>query len=848
VLRGPRRAFLTLRRGRCAGTQFTRTGFLMRSVVSWIDVKLGLRMLVKHPGLSLVGGLGMAVATALSVGFFTFVTAHVFPTLPLHDGHRIVALENRDIEANDEDRRALHDFFAWRGELTRVEDLAAFRRVTRNLTFGSGAPEAVQVADMTAAGFRVARVQPLLGRYLLDEDEAPGAAPVVVIGYDVWQQRFGGGSDVLGRDVGLDGVPHTIAGVMPKGFAFPENDEWWTTLRVDRSTLAPREGPGIFIFGRLAPGATLEQAQAELTGVGTRAAAAQPATHELLRPMVMPYVHSLSDVQGITLAEVAQMQMMMTLLLLIVAINVSILVYARTAARYREIAVRTALGASRRRVVGQLFVEALVLSVGASLLGLALAQVGIDLAHQIMLDEMAAGEPFWLDYGLRPVTVLFTIGLAVLTALIVGVAPGLKATGRHIHPELHQVGAAGLTLGRTWTLLVVAQVAIAVAALPSAVGLGWQALERAASQALYPADEFLVAELAAEPAAEPAGARSPAFGVQLGDVMQRLQAEPTVAAVTYRAALPDRGNIVRIDGLPSPPYSPAGHRVYTEGVATDFLDVFGSRILIGRGFVSGDAGEAGSAVVVTEAFVRQVLGGGEAVGRYIRHVGAEEAATGIMPAGARWYQVVGVAADIQVNRVNADLVPPVVMYPVAPEQTRHAHLAVRLRATTPHDFAPRLRQHVFAVNPELRLSDVRTLADRDRQQQAATRLIGLAVALVLATVLLLSAAGVYAMMSFTVTQRRREIGIRSAIGAHPRTILFSVFGKAAAQIGAGVALGAVAAAVLDWSMRGGMTGGHGLLIVPALAAIMLVVGLLAALGPARRGLRIEPTEALRADG
>lgn len=305
----------------------------MKTGISWLDVKLGLRMLVKHPGITLVGGLGMAVAIAISVGFFAFLSANVYPTLPLDEGERIVALENRDVEVNDEERRSLHDFATWREELRSVEDLGAFRNVSRNLITREGLPELVQVAEMTAAGFQVARVPPRLGRYLVPEDERGGAPAVVVIGYDVWQTRFGGDPGVVGRGIRLGSTMHTVVGVMPEGLAFPMNHQFWTPLRADPAGFARREGPGIFIFGRLAQGVTMDAAQAELEAIGRRTAAAFPETHAQLRPMVMPYTHSLTDIQGMTIWMVVQMQLMMSLLLIVVALNVAVLVYARTARR-----------------------------------------------------------------------------------------------------------------------------------------------------------------------------------------------------------------------------------------------------------------------------------------------------------------------------------------------------------------------------------------------------------------------------------------------------------------------------------------------------------------------------------
>ena len=203
----------------------------MSARMSWLDVKLGLRMMVKHPALTLVGGLGMAVGIGISVAFFSVTRTYLYPTLPLDEGERVVALENRDVAIDNEERRSLHDFITWREELRSVEDLTAFRTVQRNLITGVGPPEVVQVAELTASGFRLARVPALLGRHLTVDDEREGAAPVLVIGYHVWRNRFAGDPGVIGRDVRLGGVSHTVVGVAPEGFAFPESHAFWRALR-----------------------------------------------------------------------------------------------------------------------------------------------------------------------------------------------------------------------------------------------------------------------------------------------------------------------------------------------------------------------------------------------------------------------------------------------------------------------------------------------------------------------------------------------------------------------------------------------------------------------------------------
>jgi putative ABC transport system permease protein len=817
-----------------------------------LDFVLGLRMLIKHPALSLVGGLGMAVAIAVSVGFFAFIEANVYPVLPLDEGDRIVALENRDVEINDEERQSLHDFVDWRKELKSVQDLAAFRTSQRNLIRSEGPPEPVQVAEMTAAGFRVARVAPLLGRYLVEADERDGAPAVVVIGHDAWTNRFARDSAIVGRDIRFGATVHTVVGVMPDGFGFPMSHQYWTPLRAEPAAYPRLKGPGIFIFGRLAPGVTMDEAQAELAVIGQRTAAAFPETHAKLRPMVMPYAHSLTDIQGTTTWMVVEMQLMMSLLLIVVALNVAVLVYARTAARTGEIALRTALGASRGRVIAQLFVEALVLSLGAAAVGLALAQVGVRMGNRLL--EMEMGVPFWTDYSLRPATVLFTVGVAVLAAVIVGVLPALQATGLRLQADLRQLGGGTrMRLGKTWTVLIVAQVAIAVAALPAAVNMGWSEIRNATTRPVFPAAEFLIADLRAEPASDTrartdARADSANIGDQVAEVLRRLEAEPAVAGASYSASLPDRIGRVEVDGASASAASPSGYRVRSQGVALDYLNLYGARVRAGRGFAPGDLGEGATAVVVNQAFVTEVLGGDRALGRRVRYIARGQAAASGEVKRGPWFQIVGVVENLQVNEVAPDLVTPELYYAVPPARAEELTVEVRVRAPTrPADFAPRLREIAAAVDPTLRLGTTYSLDQLDEQGQLAMRLVALVIGLVLLSVFLLSAAGVYALTSFTVLQRRREIGIRTALGAHPRQVLLGVFARVARQLALGLALGIAAAAVIEAGSGGELMGGRGRVLLPAFGVIMAIVALLGALGPARRGLRIQPTEALRGE-
>jgi predicted permease len=818
---------------------------------SRLDLKLGARMLVKYPGLSIVGGAGLAVGVAIGAGFFAFLYSFVYATLPVEGGERIVALENWDIDANSEMRRSMHDLVMWRREMKTVGEIGAFRTIARNMTVAGGAVEAVEVAQITADGFNITRVKPVIGRAMVAADESAGASPIVVIGYDVWRSRFDGDASVLGRELRLGDVVHTIVGVMPEAYGFPVNHRYWIPLRTDAATFAPREGPDLFIFGRLRDGVRMKQAQAELSALGAQAAGAFPLTHARLRPRVMPYAHPILDIRWITTGAFAGMQSIISMLALIVAVNVGVLIYARTAARQQEIAVRTALGASRRRIVGQLFIEALVLSAAASAAGIGLARFGIAQGFAIYAAEGNEAVPYFLNFDMPVAAYLYVAMLTVLTAVVAGVLPALHATGRRAQDTLKQAsGTDGLRLGRVWTAMIVAQVAIAMIGLPSTIKMGLEEIRRGLTEANYSEESFLAAIVSADPD-PPAGmsesdyARESVlrFEKSKTDLVAGLEAEPAVDGVTVAAAGPDPESRARIaiDGAVS--VRSGELDVAFHHVDTNFFDVLGARVIAGRALRDGDGTGSTQAIVVNRAFANQLLGGANAVGRRVHYVEADRRAQAAGGTPTE-YEIVGVVSDLGTNRIKSDLVPPV-MYHSLTSSTRAAVL-IRMRDNDALQLSSRLRELTSALDPTLRLRIV-TFSEMKRRAEIGLRLIVLGSSLVVVSVLLLSAAGIYAMMSFTVSQRRKEIGIRAALGADAAQLLRGIFTKAALQLAAGVVVGMVLALMLDRASEGELLGSLGHAVVPVTAVVMTIVGLFATIGPARRGLRIQPTEALRAE-
>jgi len=853
-------------------------------VASAVDFRLAVRMLAKYPVLSGVSVIGMAVAIAIGASVFGLVAAVLDPTLPLEGGDRIVAVQtNRADVPGDIDRQVLHDFVAWRTELTRVRDLGAFQLDDRNLIVANQVAGVVPVAEMSASGFRVGRARPVLGRQLVEDDERVGQPPVLVIAHREWQRHFASDPNIIGRTVQLGETGYTVVGIMADDFRFPHNHGFWIPFRVDASKYEFGAGPSIQVFGRLADAVTLEEAQAQVATIGRRMAATYARTHEYRRPRILPFARSagLTAIDAKDAWRLYMIQLGASLLLAVVAANVAALVYARTATRTAEIAVRTALGASRARVVAQLFVEALVLSAAAAAVGLSLAGFALRFVAERLM-EGPEGFPFWFDLGLSPALIAYVGVLALLGGTVVGVLPALKATGRRAYSSLQQLAArdAGMRLGPTWTALIVAQVAISVAILPASIHHASALLQTAIRNPGYPATEFLRARIALDHEVAPTRAESASYRTRfdarfangVDALLQRVASEPGVSASfvsTYPGGEPNRRFEIEGGGaIGSPAADSSGEKTVVHATVTSagvgLFNLFDAPIVAGRGFGDADAVEGSAAVIVDTAFAARI-GRGNILGRRIRQVESRRAnAGGDEGSRAPWLEIVGVVADPPSTSVDPDdRWLPNVYSAATPSRLRSdgaqatsIQLRIRVRSGLTPAFTRRLRDLMAAIDPGFQLRDLRTDETVLSSGVRTLRIGALSVAGATLSVLLLSAAGIYAMLSFTVAQQRREIGIRVALGANPRRIMGSVFARASAQLGTGVAAGLILALAFERFTRGMVMGGPNvdgaglrgpIVLLPMVAAIAMGVGLLAALGPARRGLAVQPVEALRGD-
>jgi predicted permease len=824
-----------------------------------LDVKLGCRMLAKHPGLTIVGGLAMAFAVWAGAITFEMVTQFVHPTLPLPGGHRIVQVRYWDAEAGSVEPRVLRDYAVWREALTSVTEIGAYRDHSRNLAAPGGDTRPVQVAEITASAFRIAPSAPLLGRALNPADERPGAPPVVVLGYDVWRTRFGGDAGIIGRSVRLGEAYATVVGVMPEGFGFPVSHDAWTPLQGDVLDQPPRDGPAVTVFGRLAPGVSFRQAQVQLSVLGARMTAQSPRTHQHLRPQVVPYTSTYAELSPSSRAYMLSFNLFVLMLLVLVCSNVALLLFARATARETELVVRSALGATRARIVAQLFAEALVLGAVAATVGLAAAYVVLRRWGMDYLEENLGRLPFWYDVRLSPAAVLYACVLTLLGAAIAGVLPALKIT-RGLGGRLRQAsaGGGGVRFGGVWTAVIIMQVAFTVA-FPAVTWVVQRELARVRSfPAGFAAERYLSAWVEMDTpggtdGAQPDEAARAKFAATLDALRQRLAAEPGVAGVTFVDRLPRTGHVERYVELDeravAPDRSPSAaaplREVSTARIDPSYFDVLEAPILAGRRFNAGDLAPDARAVIVDRGFVDQVLQGRSAVGVRVRFA-AEQRGGPLTEDERPWYEIVGVVDELGMGAATQRGRAAGFYLPAAPGSTGPLFVVLHARGD-PMSLAPRLREITTAVDPALRLSELQRV---DQVTSGVLWFLGVWLRITLAMTgiaLVLALAGIYSVLSFTVARRTREIGVRVALGASPRRVVADVFRRPLTQVSLGVAAGGAVIGVAALASSGGRFTLTQVALLLCYAAFMLGVCLLACVVPTRRALKVEPTEALRAE-
>ncbi|NNM33953.1 MAG: FtsX-like permease family protein [Gemmatimonadetes bacterium] len=675
----------------------------------------------------------------------------------------------------------------------------------------------------------------MVGRTLSVEDEAPGSPDVVVLSEALWAGRYARDPDVLGRVLRVGARDHTVVGVMPGEFRYPIDQDAWIALKARGTDHPLGEGPTLLVFGRLADGIDEWDADAEAELVTARLIRDHPEIYERRVGQVVPMsTLLLGEGEGLRNdPEVLLVQTLLIAMLLIVCGNVGVLVLARAATRTAEMSVRTALGASRSRIVVQIFVEALVLALVATGAGLTMGEALARWLMGLATSPAVSGIPFWMDMTLTADIVLLALGLAVGCAVVAGVIPALKATRKGVQSNL-QRSATGSTMRFGWgsTSLIVSEVVLAVGFLAMGGTLVRSAFqEKDGLLGLDPA-RFLYAEVvqtgtpapSQDPAASEEETQNELATLQV-EILRRLGEFPDVSRagmgrqVPGRTA-PDARVLVEDEGL-------SQRRMRVAQVDAGFFRQLDHPILQGRNFTTADLEDGPDGhrapVIVNTGFVEDVLQGRNPIGLRFRYAGP--VAEGERP---RWHEIVGVVGPLGMN-VHNPLRDAGVYHPLGPGEANPMRYVIETEGD-PTLLAPRFRTLVTELDPEAAVPSATSLEEMIQSESRILRWLFLGQVMLAAVAFLLSVTGLYALMSFTVSQRRREIGVRTALGARPWSIVKTIARRAAIQLALGLALGGVWAWILlreivDDSMTIPTN-------VPGTIAVTL------------RGLRIQPVEAM----
>lgn len=806
------------------------------------DVRYGLRMLGKNPGLTAAGVLALALGIGLTAAMFSIVNGVLFQSLPFERSDRLVSILAANPGQNEQ-RVGIYfkDFLDWKARQKSFEALAAFDATTVNLSDDEARPERLEGAHMSADTFRILRAKPLLGRTFLPGEDAPGAPPVALLGYGLWKSRYGGDPDVIGRTIRVNGKPSTVVGVMPENFGFPVSQVIWSPLQVDPARAvrgAESESAFVSVFGRLADGVSLDQATAEMAAIGKAVAVESPQTHKGVELTVQPYTREF--VGGPVVGMLYTMLGAVALVLLLACANVASLMMARASRRTRELAIRSAMGAGRRRVLAQILVESLLLALAGAAGGLLLARWGLDLFNTVILANTEGPPPFWFHIALDPRSVLVTLGLTLAAGLLSGLLPALQASRADAADVLKDEGrgSTSLRMGRFTRAVVVLEVALSCALLVCA-GLMVKSIVQIQTLDLgFEESGLLTFRVALYEADYPELADRTAFW---RDLLPRLQAMPGVEAAAAISSLPTNGTIRESYALegrayPRPEDQP---RALVTSISPGAFDTFQARLLAGRDFGPQDLAGALPVAIVNRSFAERSWPGQEAVGRRIK-VGQGEKAV--------WRTVVGVAPDLQMEGLESDLTPHGFYLPIAQDCPSRVSVAVRTPGA-PEALAAQVRAEVAKLDKDLPIYFVQSMEQAVAQNAFFFNLFGSLFAIFGVCALVLAGVGIYGVVAFSVAQRTQEIGVRMALGAGHRAVLGMILRQGAWQLAGGLGVGLLLAFGLSRSMSSLLF--HVEPTDPStfagVAVILAGVTLVACLIPARRATRIDPLVAIRYD-
>lgn len=796
------------------------------------DLRFALRMVFSHRWFSAAVVATIALGIGLNTMVFTLVNAVLFKPVPVPGGAQLVAIANRSLTQNGNDsttRVSYPDFRDYRAQASSLTALEASIGEEGVLGETGIPPQAYRMERASSGIFEMLHIQPVLGRGFLPSDDKAGAAPVVVLGYGVWKDRYGSSASVLGRQVRVNEKPATIVGVMPKGFKFLTNTDMWMPL-VPTPELEKRDNRSLQLSGMLKPGVSMIQANVEMNAIARRLGAQYPDDKD--SGISVETFHERYNGGNIRLIFLLMMAAVVFVLLIACA-NVANMMLSRALLRQREMSIRSALGASRWRVVRQLLVESVLLSVIGGVLGLALAALGV---HWFDLATQDVGKPYWIEFTMNYTVFGYFAALCIMSGLVFGTAPALRFSRVDVN-EVMKEGArsAGSHRGGSLSsLLVVFQFALTLVLLTGAGVFIHSLLESLSANRLVPSDQISTARIDFPDARYKDTDARQRFYDQL---LPRIKALPGVTHVALTSNLPGLGAAssdieIEHSAVDNPAHRPSvSYVVQSPG----YFDAINLPILLGRDFNETDGTANHKAAVVTRACAEHFWPGQAAIGKRLRFYD-DKGKPG------DWITVIGVSANI-VQELNEKSPMPLLFVPF--RQMGWNGMALLIRSSG--NPIPAVRAGVENLDPDLPLRDVYTLPQAIRHQQWYLHLFSKIFFGFALIGLVMAAVGIYAVLAQATNNRTQEIGIRMALGANAGNILALVMRRGLWQIIAGLALGLAAAWPATRLMASLPLGASPSdpVVYFIVAAVLAVVGLFACWLPARRAATLDPVKAIR---
>ena len=815
----------------------------------WQDIRYGARMLLKNPGITIIVIIALALGIGANTAIFSVVNAVLLRPMPYHESDRLVFL-NEQSPVLDEMSISYPNFIDWRNQNQTFEKMGVYNRASYNLT-GTGEAERIVTGQVSADLFSVLRVNALHGRVFTNEEDKPGGTPVVVLSYPLWQRRFGGQTNIIGQAITLNGKSYSVIGIMPEDYLYPSRVEMWVPVGQLSDQLSWQQRgnhPGLYGLARLKPGVTFEQAEADMNNVGANLEKQYPDSNASTRPrlrwLMEIFVADVRRTLWIIFGVVGAV-------LLIACANIANLLLARATARKKEMAIRTAVGASRWRIARQLLTESILVSMIGGAIGLFLAYWGV----QLILYMSPTAIPRSREIGLDWIVLLFTVGVSFVTGVLFGLIPAIQAGEVDVHETLKETGRG--TSGRNWlrSSLVVAEVATTLVVLIFA-GLMIRSFYKL--QQVNPgfSHDRLTSFSISLP--QKKYATDEVVGSFYNRLIENIRSLPGVESAAAASGLPLGNNGWQtgfvIEGQPLPPreQTPLMEACL---VTPDYFKAMNIPVLRGRVFTDRDdrshlAGRdmskmnenersnAGlTKIVIDEEFARRYWPNEDPVGKRVS-LGRD--------ADAPKLEVLGVVGRVKMESLNqnSDRVQGYFAFNQIPQE---GMTVVIKGASDPNLLISSARNAVKEIDPDQPIYNPRTMGEIRAESVQGERLTLTLLSLFAGIALVLAIVGIYGVMSYSVTQRTHEIGIRMAIGARPLDVFKMILGHGMKLALIGVGLGLLLAFAVTRFMVTMLFG-----VEPtdattfgAITAILIAVALLACYLPGRRATKVEPTISLR---